>query len=128
MPRPSVKDAIQAIKESNGFVSHAAAKCGTSRATLHTMINQHASLKEAVDDAREAMKDFAENKLFQNIKDGKETSLIFYLKTQGKSRGYIERSEQVTFDLSKATDEQLQRISDGEHPATVMANAGGGAA
>ena len=93
MARPSVKDAIQAIKESNGFISHAAVKLGIGRTTLHTMINEHPTLKEAVDDAREAMKDFAENKLFQNIKDGKETSLIFYLKTQAKDRGYCERQE-----------------------------------
>ena len=93
MSRPSLKDAIIAIKEANGFITHAASKLGTSRTTLHAMINQHAKLREAVEDAREAMKDFAENKLFSNIKEGKETSLIFYLKTQAKDRGYIERQE-----------------------------------
>ena len=31
--------------------------------------------------------------LYKNIKDGRETSLIFYLKTKGKQRGYIEKQE-----------------------------------
>ena len=103
MSRPSLKDAIIAIKEANGFITHAASKLGTSRTTLHAMINQHAKLREAVEDAREAMKDFAENKLFSNIKEGKETSLIFYLKTQAKDRGYVERQEVAGVDGSDIT-------------------------
>ena len=32
------------------------------------------------------------------------------------------KQEQILYDLSYATDEQLQRIAGGEHPASVMAN------
>ncbi len=35
-----------------------------------------------------------------------------------------DRVEHINYDLSNCTDEQLQRIADGEHPATVMANSG----
>ncbi len=91
--RPTVAKAIEEIQASQGFITTAARKLGISRATLHTMINQHPKIKEAVTDAREGMKDLAEAQLFKNIRDGKETSLIFYLKTQGKDRGYVERTE-----------------------------------
>lgn len=41
----------------------------------------------------ESLIDFAESQLMKNIKDGKEVSLIFFLKCKGKKRGYIEKSE-----------------------------------
>ena len=37
--------------------------------------------------------DYAESKLVENIGKGDTTAIIFTLKTKGKSRGYIERSE-----------------------------------
>ncbi len=37
--------------------------------------------------------DFVESKLFDNIKAGDVASILFYLKTRAKDRGYIEKSE-----------------------------------
>jgi len=37
--------------------------------------------------------DFVESQLHKQIKDGNTPSTIFYLKTKGKRRGYIERQE-----------------------------------
>ncbi len=44
-------------------------------------------------EARESSIDLAESKLIEAIKAGNLTAIIFFLKTQGKSRGYSERSE-----------------------------------
>lgn len=93
MGKPTVKRAIEAIKESRGFVSKAANLCDTSRTTFHAMINDHPTLREAVEDARESNKDFVENKLMVSIDEGNVTAIIFYLKTQAKDRGYVERQE-----------------------------------
>lgn len=89
----TASEAATAIKDAKGFVTTAAKHLGISRTQLYRLINAHPTVKEALDDAREEMKDFAEAQLFKNIRDGKETSLIFYLKTQAKDRGYIERQE-----------------------------------
>ena len=43
--------------------------------------------------ARETAIDHVESKLMGAIDDGNVTAIIFFLKTQGKSRGYTERSE-----------------------------------
>ena len=89
----TTKDAIQAIQDTKGFVSTAAKRLGISRVQLYRIINKHPTVKEALIDAREEMKDYAESKLFTNIQEGKEASIFFYLKTQAKDRGYIERQE-----------------------------------
>jgi hypothetical protein len=47
----------------------------------------------AIKEERERMTDVAEMALFDAIKEGEGWAVCFYLKTQGKERGYIERHE-----------------------------------
>jgi hypothetical protein len=49
--------------------------------------------RAAVDDIQEVAVDFAESHLHKLIKDGNPAATIFYLKTKGKGRGYVERQE-----------------------------------
>ena len=49
--------------------------------------------KEKIDAAKESLLDFAESKLMEIIKQGNVTALIFFLKTKGKKRGYVEKQE-----------------------------------
>lgn len=46
-----------------------------------------------ITDARESMIDTAESMLYKQIGEGNTTAIIFFLKTQGRQRGYIERQE-----------------------------------
>lgn len=84
---------IKALKETNGLLTMAAAKSGIGYTTVKRYVAELPSVKEAAQDAKEAMLDFAENKLYRNIKGGDNTAIIFFLKTQGKARGYIERQD-----------------------------------
>ena len=84
---------IKALGENAGLMTAAAKKAGVSYATIKRYAAEYPTVKAAVLDAKEAMLDFAEGKLFGKIRDGDNTAIIFYLKTQGKSRGYVERQE-----------------------------------
>jgi len=94
---------IKALQETNGLLTMAAAKSGIGYRTVCRYVADYPSVKAAAQDAKEGMLDFAEGKLYQKIKAGDNTAIIFYLKTQGKARGYIERQE-----LSNPTGESFK--------------------
>ena len=84
---------IAAISESSGLLTLAAKKAGLGYSTVWRYTQEFSTVKQAVIEAKERMLDFAEGKLYEKIKSGDNAAIIFYLKTQGKARGYIERQE-----------------------------------
>ena len=104
---------IKQIIECKGFVSQIAKNLNCKPGTVRNYIKRFPELKEEIDEAREAMVDYAESKLLQNIKEGKEASIFFYLKTQGRSRGYGDSSN---IDLTSAGKELKREIILIEHP------------
>lgn len=84
---------IESLRETRGLLTLAARKAGVSYPTINRYANDFPSVREAVQEAKESMVDFAEGKLFEKISKGDTASIIFYLKTQGKKRGYIEQQE-----------------------------------
>ncbi|MCX6218365.1 hypothetical protein [Spirosoma sp.] len=86
---------LKALHRSMGIVSTAAAKANISRQTHYNWLKTDQAYKEAADLATESVIDFAESKLFQQIGYNDTTCIIFFLKTKGKNRGYVERTEQV---------------------------------
>lgn len=120
-------EAAEALREKKGFITQAAKRLGISRSQLHRLINAHPTVKAALVDAKEEMKDFAESKLFQGIANDNTALIIFFLKTRAKDRGYTERQEitgpgggPIQIDVARLTDEQLERIAKGEQPANVL--------
>jgi transposase-like protein len=89
----TVKQAEAALQQTAGNVMAAARALGVSRSTLYRRINESASLQEVLTDAREELVDIAESALRREVLAGNITAIIFTLKTQGKSRGYVERTE-----------------------------------
>lgn len=106
---------IAALEKAHGFVSAACTALGCSRKQFYARLKCLPTVQEAMVEIREKRTDFVESQLLQNIKAGKEVSILFYLKTQAKDRGYIERQEVRTFntDMSKLSDEELRKIIEG---------------
>jgi hypothetical protein len=76
------------------------------RVTLYKWIEQE-GLEQAVIEGRNTRLDFVESKLDQKIDGGDTTAIIFFLKTQGKSRGYVERQELTGADGKKLFEVQI---------------------
>lgn len=89
----------------DGNIAAIARHFKVTRQTIYNRIKESVTLQDAIQDAREATLDDAESELNKQWKSGNTTALIFFLKTQGKSRGYTERQE-----LTGAEGKELQGI------------------
>jgi len=84
---------IKALEKSLGVVTIACKEVDIARKTHYEWYNEDAEYRKAVDDLSDVALDFAESMLHKQIQEKDTTATIFYLKTKGKKRGYIERSE-----------------------------------
>lgn len=87
------KALLDALENSLGVVTTACQEAGIGRTTFYEYYKSDPVFKEQVDELQNVALDFAESQLFKNIKGGSDAATIFFLKTRGKGRGYIERSE-----------------------------------
>jgi len=88
-------DFIQSLQKSLGVITTACKNSGISRQSYYTWYNNDLEFQKEVNDIDNIALDFAESKLHSLIQDGNCSATIFYLKTKGKERGYIERVENV---------------------------------
>lgn len=91
--RPRDEAIIKALYATGGMIARAAEKLGIDYTTLYKYLRQTPELKDVVMHIRESQLDLAETKLLENIKEGKEASIFFYLKCKAQERGYIEKQQ-----------------------------------
>jgi hypothetical protein len=99
------KAMLDALEKSLGIVTTACKSVGISRQTHYRWMDEDAEYKETVASISDMALDFAESQLQKRMKDGSDAAIIFYLKTKGKRRGYIERQE-----ISGPDDSPIQII------------------
>ncbi len=87
------KELIKAMEICHGIVSDACLSVGVSRVTYYDYYKNDSEFKEAIDQVESTVLDYVEGKLFKLIEKGEVASTLFYLKTKGKKRGYVERTE-----------------------------------
>jgi hypothetical protein len=114
---------LKALESTLGVVTSACEVVGIDRRTHYRWMNEDESYRVQVESLTDLAVDFAESQLFELIKgahrevstpdgeviriqDAPNTSAtIFYLKTRGKKRGYVERTE-----LAGVNDAPIQII------------------
>jgi len=128
---------LEALEKCLGVVTEAAKLAGIDRWTHYNWLKEDPEYKKSVESLEDVSLDFAESKLFEKIngvemaKEGKDgeahlytlppdtTAIIFYLKTKGKKRGYVERQEitgaegkpiETQFNFGKLETDDLERL------------------
>ena len=84
---------IEALEKSLGIVTTACKSVGIARSTHYLWTSTDEEYKQAVEDIGDLALDFVESQLHKQIQKGEVTSTIFYLKTKGKKRGFVEKQE-----------------------------------
>lgn len=89
----SKKATLKALEQALGVVTQACRIANVSRTQYYQWLKDDPKFKAEVEDISEIAVDFAESQLHQQIKAGSTGATIFYLKTKGKNRGYVETTE-----------------------------------
>ena len=109
---------LLSLETSLGVVTTACKKVSIARSTHYEWMQIDDNYRKSVNDLQEVAIDFAESQLHKQINDGNTSATIFYLKTKGKKRGYIERSEVVIDnrkpDFSEYSTEELIELAKGD--------------
>jgi hypothetical protein len=103
---------LEAFEKHATNISRACKSVGIERQTHYDWKSRNLTYKAKIEAIEESMIDFAESVLYKNMKDGKEQSILFFLKTRGRKRGYIEKQE-ITQETKVSYESQtLKDIQD----------------
>lgn len=90
---PKKRAMLNMLVRSLGVVTTACNAIGINRRSHYDWMEVDAEYRKAVEELNELVVDFAESHLHKRIKEGDTIATIFFLKTKGKKRGYVERTE-----------------------------------
>ena len=82
---------LKALENSLCIVSTACNRSGISRSSFYKWYKEDEEFRQKVDEIDNVKLDYVETKLFKNIENEKEKSIIFYLQHKGHKRGYVQR-------------------------------------
>jgi hypothetical protein len=116
-PKFTAAQVVEALNATKGLIFLAARRLGCHYNTITNYAKRYASVRECLEASRGEMVDAGESSLFRAVLNGEAWAVQFLLKTLGKSRGYVERTETriggaddappVRFDRTPVPLEQL---------------------
>jgi hypothetical protein len=87
------KTVLNAIKDSSAIMSTIAKRLNCDWITANRYCHKWEATKEALENEKEKILDFAEGKMLEIINGGDGTMIRYLLSTKGKQRGYTEKTE-----------------------------------
>ena len=103
------KAILEALEKSLGIVTTACKSVGIGRTQFYNWLKEDKEFADKVSDIENVALDFAESQLHKQISNDSTSATIFYLKTKGKKRGYVERQE-ITGADGMPTNFQIEII------------------
>lgn len=111
MAKLTAESVTEQIREHKGNVAAVARSFDVTRQAVLSFLKTRPTLQDALKEARETMKDDAESSLYRAVLAGEGWAVCFYLKTQAKDRGYIERTETQLLGGLEVVEELLDASS-----------------
>jgi transposase-like protein len=112
-PYFTADEVAEAIEAASGNITAAARRLGVNRETVRRYGIRYSTVRQAIATAREGVTDLAEARLIQAIDSGAPWAVTFYLRTQGRSRGYgehVDLNHSGRIDLGSMSDAELERL------------------
>lgn len=88
-----IEKIIQIYEKKGCNITATCSALNISRKTFYEWKEKKKKLAEGLEAAEESIIDFAESKLVEHINNNDVQALIFFLRTKGKKRGYVEKTE-----------------------------------
>ena len=107
-----IEKIVQIYEKKGCNITATCSALGISRKTFYEWRAKKKKLAEALEEKEESIIDYAESKLVEHIQNDDIQALIFFLRTKGKKRGYVEKTES---DVNvNAFEKLMQDVEDDE--------------
>jgi predicted transcriptional regulator len=93
MKHLSSERVAEKLRELHGNLAAVGRCFGVTRSAVYNYIRRRPSLQAICEEARETLKDNAESVLYRSVLAGESWAVCFFLRTQARDRGYVERQE-----------------------------------
>jgi hypothetical protein len=95
---------LKCYAQSICILTTACAHAGISKVTVTKWRNEDQVFAKAMDELQDVALDLVEGKLMQAINNGDIRAIMFYLRTKGRSRGYVEQQRMPYFNEDDGRD------------------------
>ncbi len=120
----SEKQFIKALEKNGGWISQTARALGISVQAVCQRLKKNPRLKAKQEEIKDMYLDLAESKVVTAVNNGQPWAICFYLKCQGKHRGWVEtvrnehsgpdggpiQTEDKKPDYSKLSKDELKHL------------------
>ena len=87
------KQFLELLEKNTLHIGNTCKALNVERGWYYRNIDKDPEFREQCESVKESFIDTVESYLFKNIQKGDTTSIIFFLKTRAKHRGYIEKEQ-----------------------------------